>query len=423
MKVGFYFEDRTLTELDYRTPYSGNLGIGGTQYCFILLIHTLKLVKPDIEIHVFSYHYSKFAGGIKVTRISNFDEVILYAQLSNIDYLILKQEDDKEIDTKIKSSNLKFIVWGHNFYFNDLANRIATNDNIVANVFVGKQQYDRYIDHIICKKSTYIHNMVPDPLLDVTRANDSKTVVYLGALVPSKGFLLLAKQWKAIIKEVPDAKLKVIGNGLIYDRKNKLGPHGIAEESYENEIFHHLSYNEQLMDSVEFMGLLGAEKFDIFTTSSVGVVNPSARTETFGMGIIEMACAYLPVVTLNWNGFPDTIIDRETGFLCKNQREIKNKIIYLLKNPDINNQMGHKAKEWVKHFSPTLITQQWIDLLEKLHSSNHQIYSFDYLGASKPYSNNLKWIRIINRFLRDSLGFRLPSFLSIETFMYKLISK
>lgn len=35
-----------------------------------------------------------------------------------------------------------------------------------------------------------------------------------------------------------------------------------------------------------------------FLSSSVGVVNPSARTETFGMGAIEMNCAGLPVVTL-----------------------------------------------------------------------------------------------------------------------------
>ena len=56
--------------------------------------------------------------------------------------------------------------------------------------------------------------------------------------------------------------------------------------------------------------------------TSVGVVNPSARTETFGMGAIEMNCAGLPVVTLGKNGYPDTIENGVTGYLCHSYKEI-----------------------------------------------------------------------------------------------------
>ena len=38
-------------------------------------------------------------------------------------------------------------------------------------------------------------------------------VTYIGSLVPTKGFHVLAAVWKTILKEVPDATLNVVGNG------------------------------------------------------------------------------------------------------------------------------------------------------------------------------------------------------------------
>lgn len=43
---------------------------------------------------------------------------------------------------------------------------------------------------------------------------DTKKVVYSGALIKQKGFHILAKAWKNILKAVPDAELYVLGGGL-----------------------------------------------------------------------------------------------------------------------------------------------------------------------------------------------------------------
>ena len=48
------------------------------------------------------------------------------------------------------------------------------------------------------------------------------------------------------------------------------------------------------------------------------------------MGAIEMNCAGLPVVTLGKNGYPDTIENGVTGYLCHSYKGIADKIVFLL---------------------------------------------------------------------------------------------
>ena len=51
-------------------------------------------------------------------------------------------------------------VKGDLFENYELANIIAENNMIKANVCVGKQQYERLVDHKAFKKSTYIYNFI-----------------------------------------------------------------------------------------------------------------------------------------------------------------------------------------------------------------------------------------------------------------------
>ncbi|MCS2551289.1 hypothetical protein [Bacteroides faecis] len=48
---------------------------------------------------------------------------------------------------------------------------------------------------------------------------------------------------------------------------------------------------------MKFLGVVGEGKEEIFRKASVGIVNPSGRTETFGMGVVDGE-ARLPVVTI-----------------------------------------------------------------------------------------------------------------------------
>lgn len=421
MRIAFYFDDQYLAPADYSQPQRGNPGIGGTQYCFLLLMYYLRPIKSICQLTVYHYSDALFPTGVSCVKIRNFNQCLQLAESANHDFLIMAQNTGRDVWKAIESSSQRVIFWGHNFYYYDLCRWISTTPQVVANVFVGKQLYDYYADDAINRKSTCIFNIITDPLGECIRHNDSKTVVYMGALIPVKGFHLLAHMWKSILQEVPEAKLKVLGSGKMYNSNLPLGKLGIAEKSYEKSFLPFLTDKQgKLLDSVEFLGILNKEKYDIFLNASVGVVNPSARTETFGMGIVEMAAAKLPCVTLKKKGHIDTILNHQTGFLCTSQQEIKNKIIYLLKHPDQNECLGECAKKNIQRFFPDIIIPQWIQLFERLQSG---ITKQPYSGASKPYWLSPKWFVVVNRFLKFScrLNF-LPSCIQWEYMLRKLLS-
>lgn len=421
MKIGLYFPNVGISNIDLSIPHLSNPGIGGTQYCFLLLgYYLLEYYSEEIEITYYSNIKCNLFKNAQNEIVDGLLHTIHLSAVNKNDFLIIPQLNYGEY-LLMQEVEHPIIVWAHNYILNDDANLIASLSCIKSVVFVGRQQYDRYIDHDIIKKSTYIYNMLNDTIGDIIPDAKSKTVVYMGALIPSKGFHLLAKIWKDILEECPTAKLQVIGGGCLYSRNSLLGVHGYAEQSYEE---HFLSYltdcNGEILPSVDFLGILGNEKYQFFQKAAVGVLNPSARTETFGMGIVEMAFCKLPVVTLGKNGFLDTVLNGQTGILGKNLNDIKNAIIYLLNTPEKRLLMGKSAKSFADNFSPLKITKVWMGLFRILRDNNE----LPYIYPETAFYNNFKWLRICNRIVRFNMGLHfVPSVLALETIVFKLIKR
>lgn len=55
MRIAIYYDDSGSKELDLSSPEKGNPGVGGTQFCFLMLMNYLKrhLKKDDM---LFVYH-------------------------------------------------------------------------------------------------------------------------------------------------------------------------------------------------------------------------------------------------------------------------------------------------------------------------------------------------------------------------------
>lgn len=71
----------------------------------------------------------------------------------------------------------------------------------------------------------------------------------------------------------------------------------------------------ELLPSVHFHGVMGEEKKELIARTSVGVANPSGRTETFGISAIDFSSRGVPVVTIASGGFLDTVENEKTGLL------------------------------------------------------------------------------------------------------------
>lgn len=420
MKLGFYFDNSDIADIDMSMPEDGNPGIGGTQYCFIILMYYLEVYPRNFDIYLFTHSNSKFPKGVKTIIVKDIFHAIELSNKNNIDIFIFRPDSKINVYEKLNTNKLKTISWAHNFYVSDTANHIAKCEYIKRNVFVGRQQYDRYIDHSIIKKSTYIFNMVKSNKNFIRNENNGQIVTYVGSIVSTKGFHILAKQWKKIINKVPNAKLYVIGTGQVYSRNAKLGKYNIADELYEKQFMKYLTDEDgKIIKSVSFLGILGQEKVNVYKETCVGVVNPTGNSETFGISAVEMESCGIPIVTINKNGFPDTVKNGITGILVNKKKDLAPNIIRLLKGYSCNQYLGKNAVEFVsQEFSPERIVKQWIQVFDEVMFEKPA----DYIAPNSNWTNNFKWIRFLNRILKFKLGVKsLPAILEYESWIYNVL--
>lgn len=260
------------------------------------------------------------------------------------------------------------------------------------------------------------------PEVEEVRSNSNGyNVTYIGSLIPSKGFHILAKSWKKVLQKIPQARLQVIGSGQLYNKNSKLGKYGIAEEQYETKFMRYLVDKKgNVLDSVNFFGVLGYEKNEVIMNTSVGVPNPTGRTETFGLSALDFESRGVPVVTIKKTGFLDTVQNRHTGLLYSSKFLMANYIIRLLKNNELNHNLGINGAIFANRFLPERIIPIWENCFSEVYSN----IAPSYIEPSDNYFSNFKIIRITIRNLRKyNVLSWIPSMIDIESFIIKLIRK
>ena len=266
----------------------------------------------------------------------------------------------------------------------------------------GRLKREGIYTYKVFEKATYIYNCVPanDARERVQKMPYSKrgnVVVYVGSLVPYKGFHLLAQAWPQILKCVPDAELYVIGSGKLYNEKNSLGKWKLAESSYEELFMPYLVNGSQIIPSVHFMGVMGKSKEEILLKSRVGVPNPSGITETFCLSAVEMQMCGCRIATINYPGYLDTV---KNGKLYGRKESLAEVVASLLRSTE--NHYESAMSYFENNFSFDSVSEKWEELLlsgevrrtEKIHNLRYR----------------LKWLKEFMRIIKHILPFmyRLP---------------
>lgn len=89
--------------------------------------------------------------------------------------------------------------------------------------------------------------------------------------------------------------------------------------------------------------------------------------EGFGLTVTEGMWKGKPVIGGRTGGIKYQILDGETGFLVSKVSEAAEKILYLIKNPQIRKSMGEKAKEHVrKNFLVTRHVKDYLKVLNEI---------------------------------------------------------
>ena len=426
MKINIAIEllDKNLQGVDLSHPETGNPGIGGSEWLFLMLARYLQMYYDrDYRITIFHYSDCLLPDGVRDIHINS--ESDLLGRLSESDEQIIVHQITKSNFwyERIAKTEIIDIPWAHCYIKYPEVMFINACTNVKRVVFVGREEYDAYIDDDIIKKSTFIYNMLNVQAAHKVRQSDySKTVTYLGSLVPAKAFHALAEIWPEVLRKVPDAKLQIMGTGKLYDREAKLGKFGIAQEDYENYFMQFLTDEKgNILSSVKFLGLIGAEKEDYFMDTAVGVVNPLGKDETFCLSAVEMELCGVPIVTVGKYGLLDTISDGESGLLYRNKKEFIDNLVKLLEDKELNMKMGTYAPNFVKsRFDAKRIIKEWDSLFKKVINGEED----KYMKPRGYYGNDLKWVRSVIRVIRFKLGIRfLPSLNKTKYIARKLLKK
>ena len=112
------------------------------------------------------------------------------------------------------------------------------------------------------------------------------------------------------------------------------------------------------------------------------------------------------MVTCKKNGLLDTVIDEKSGLLVRNEKNLKDAIITLLKDDKLNYQMGVYGEKFVKEkFDVYKVCSNWMKLLNEVYEDKEQ--NVELINNNFKY--NLKWLREINRkFKKVKILYWLP---------------
>ncbi len=152
----------------------------------------------------------------------------------------------------------------------------------------------------------------------------SKTILYAGGLTRQKGVHVLLQAFALVLKKIPSAKLKIIGDG-----------------NYSQEL-KRLSRELEMGDKVDFVGKVpNAEMGKHYPRASVVAV-PSVWVEQFGLVGVEAMSYGVPVVGSNIGGIPEWLEDGKTGFLSKpgNAVDLASQLEKILLSPALARKMG-----------------------------------------------------------------------------------
>ena len=399
VKVGIEINDMTYSEICFSKPLEGNPGIGGADYMLLLLAHCLNLFSKTIDVTVFQTgDNNTYPPDLKVINLANDGMSAILKNQIDI-YIANASARDNLWYEFFEKNNIKLILRAANFPTAEKLRQYNTYKCIKRIVFLGGQEYDTYLDDDIMFKSCIIENMHKTIAIQERRTENLENVVtYMGSLVPQKGFHFLAKNWKKIIAEVPDAKLYVVGSGKLYDNNKLLGKYGVAENEYEEQFMGDLLNAEgALLESVVFFGRLQGEEIKkVLRCTKVGVPNPIGETETFCNCAIEMQSMGIPVVTIAGYSFFDVVDDNKTGLLYKKEEDFSKYIIQLLKDNEKNKKMGWDAGIFADKFSIDNILPKW----EKCIFDVYNDKPVKYLGYHGHLLYNKKYLTLLNRWVR-----------------------
>ena len=406
IKIYFYVEFQTAITHDFTQPEKGNPGVGGTEYATISLATELAK-QTQHEITIISNQKLTVHPLVNYIFSTDIIEAILSDSVADHYFVYRSRIDiDELFMAAITKTKAKVIAWMHVTPSPKHLLTLAASKQVCGVVSLGNRQFFSWFDNPIAKKTVVIQNGQYPPL--IFSRSPSRNVAYLGALVPQKGFHVLAKAWPSVVKRYPDLRLKVIGSGALYNKGAKIGPNGWAEPAYEKQILDLLG---SASSSVDFLGKVSAiEKAELIADTYLGIVNPTGNTENCPASALDFQAAGVPVIAAKKYGLIDVVSHKQTGFLVRRERNLSRTIKAFYDEKNSRMEYSRNAINFVENkFDFSKIVNSWIDFFTQIEQGT----ILGRNGRGKPV-NFSERITILNVFLFKMFGKENPPFSVVE---------
>jgi len=184
-----------------------------------------------------------------------------------------------------------------------------------------------------------------------TKNRDPNKIVFSGVMYHHRGLDVLLDAAPNIVKEVPETKLVLLGDGPEMKKLKEI----VRQNNLESNI--------------EFKGWIDRKDIpEHLSNASIGI-GPLKRTtvteNALPIKVLEYMASSLPIIAKTGTLPDDVLKDNENGWFIENSSELSEKIIKLEQNPELVEKMGKNSLNMVQKFSWERIVKSIIDIYEK----------------------------------------------------------
>ena len=184
----------------------------------------------------------------------------------------------------------------------------------------------------------------------------SKEIVFSGAMYDHRGIDMLLNAVPSVIKQVPDAKVILLGSGP------------------ELEKLQEISIQKNISKNVDFKGWVDREKIPKYLAQAEIGIGPLRLTDVtknaLPIKVLEYMASSLPVIAMT-DTLPNDVLENEkNGYFIENDDELASKIIFLLENNETRMKIGQESKDMVSKFDWPHIASSIIQEYENVASNS-----------------------------------------------------
>ena len=175
-----------------------------------------------------------------------------------------------------------------------------------------------------------------------------KRVIAVGRYSYQKGLDRLLLAWKEVIKQVPEWKLHLVGDGELRQSLDKM------------------CQDLGIQDSV-VLGKAEKKMMEVYQEASVLAL--TSHYEGLPMVLLEAQAVGLPIVSFTCKCGPKDVIEEGLdGFLVPegDVKALTEKLVRVMKDEPLRKEMGKRAWERSERYAVEVVMKKWDDLFAKL---------------------------------------------------------